>query len=385
MVLIPKYQNSGIIARQDNTYVSKPIMPERIKRTYIPPQQAQFIQDNRTKWQQIRDRARADREYDRYMEAKKTEEGLRALEGFLTFTDYAGLATGVGSIISKGIPMISRQAAKQLAKRSMTNRVREVNKVLSTNIKDNAVINAYRSNPRIVDTGTLNEYSKYLSSIFPDSQLQDVYFHGGPKGIIKFNRPNSGARNKAINSITKDHGIYFADTEELSKYYAGNKGQVYRVKINSPNTMRYDNPHMIFDKVKGSQDYRFSADAVTNDWYNRLGLDRYNSIVKEKSANATSKGQITVFNPDDIRILGSSEDLQGFKQWKQNPVTVEHTYSRIPNTPAQYDRTLKNAAKAYTGPAVIGGMLAAPVIGLLSMDRNKKKEVKKKKEKNDIQ
>lgn len=36
MKLIPKYQNEGLVTRQDNTYVAKP--PKLIKRTYTPTQ-----------------------------------------------------------------------------------------------------------------------------------------------------------------------------------------------------------------------------------------------------------------------------------------------------------------------------------------------------------
>lgn len=35
MKLIPKYQNEGLVTRQDNTYVAKPTIPPKlIKRTY---------------------------------------------------------------------------------------------------------------------------------------------------------------------------------------------------------------------------------------------------------------------------------------------------------------------------------------------------------------
>lgn len=39
------------------------------------------------------------------MQAKKYEEGLHNLNGILTFTDYATLATGLGSLLSKGASM----------------------------------------------------------------------------------------------------------------------------------------------------------------------------------------------------------------------------------------------------------------------------------------
>lgn len=51
MKLIPKYQNAGLVTRQDNTYVAKPTIPPKlIKRTYTPTQ-SYVSQDNRSEWQ----------------------------------------------------------------------------------------------------------------------------------------------------------------------------------------------------------------------------------------------------------------------------------------------------------------------------------------------
>lgn len=48
MKLIPKYQNEGLVTRQDNTYVAKPTIPPKlIKRTYTPTQ-SYVSQDNRS-------------------------------------------------------------------------------------------------------------------------------------------------------------------------------------------------------------------------------------------------------------------------------------------------------------------------------------------------
>ena len=53
------------------------------------------------------------------MQAKNTEEGLHNLNGFLTFTDYVGLGTGVGSIIGRGLKYAGKQAIKRATKNKM--------------------------------------------------------------------------------------------------------------------------------------------------------------------------------------------------------------------------------------------------------------------------
>ena len=63
MKLIPKYQNEGLVTRQDNTYVAKPTIPPKlIKRTYTPTQ-SYVSQDNRSEWQ--REQGMVSREFRR--------------------------------------------------------------------------------------------------------------------------------------------------------------------------------------------------------------------------------------------------------------------------------------------------------------------------------
>lgn len=44
------------------------------------------------------------------MQDKKTEEGLRNLNGFLTFTDYATMGLGAGSLFTKGLKWAGKKA-----------------------------------------------------------------------------------------------------------------------------------------------------------------------------------------------------------------------------------------------------------------------------------
>lgn len=58
MKLIPKYQNEGLVTRQDNTYVAKPTIPPKlIKRTYTP---TQSYVSQESEWQGSK---KADEEY----------------------------------------------------------------------------------------------------------------------------------------------------------------------------------------------------------------------------------------------------------------------------------------------------------------------------------
>lgn len=100
---ILKYQNpSSGIQRRDAIKDYRPQIQEPIKQQYTPTY-SEISQDNRSEWEKSQSREKADKAYKDYMQAKNTEEGLHNLNGFLTFTDYVGLGTGVGSIIGRGM------------------------------------------------------------------------------------------------------------------------------------------------------------------------------------------------------------------------------------------------------------------------------------------
>lgn len=122
MKLIPKYQNEGLVTRQDNTYVAKPTIPPKlIKRTYTPTQ-SYVSQDNRSEWQREQGSKKADEEYKKYVEDKKMQQGLENLNGFLNFVDAATIATGVGSVVGKGLRWGGKKVANQLVKRKINGR-----------------------------------------------------------------------------------------------------------------------------------------------------------------------------------------------------------------------------------------------------------------------
>ena len=122
---------------------------------------------------------------------------------------------------------------------SRTNRTRQIVNSFKKNLKISDKLDVLKDNPEFGQIGTPFDYSNYIDDIFRDSQLKGIYYHGGPKGIEKFRTPKDPefALNKAINSGTKDQGIYFTGDKKLANYYkSSNKNaKVYKVKLNSQN------------------------------------------------------------------------------------------------------------------------------------------------------
>ena len=130
--MIVKYQNPPHgVARRDAIKDYRPNIPNRIRRAtpaehiqsmidiYGQSEQPTVTSDAKSPWQHQQAQEAASKGYDDYMQAKKYEEGLHNLNGILTFTDYATLATGLGSLLSKGASMAGRYAGKQMAKRAV--------------------------------------------------------------------------------------------------------------------------------------------------------------------------------------------------------------------------------------------------------------------------
>ena len=212
--MIIKYQEPAQpIARRDAIRDYRPNIPNRIRKAtpaehiqsminiYGQSEQPIVTSDAKSPWQHQQAHEAASKGYDDYMQAKKYEEGLHNLNGILTFTDYATLATGLGSLLSKGASMAGKQVGKQMAKRAIR---RESRKHIPSN--SDPFLNLGRSfndfgNPRRSITESLNNFIEYLNDPETIKRLQDIdkelgtrYMEGrqwfldeAAKGNIKFN------------------------------------------------------------------------------------------------------------------------------------------------------------------------------------------------------
>lgn len=251
-------------------------------------------------------------------------------------------------------------------------KARIIAKEIDRQIDNNPILSVYQSNPRLMDTGSAYEYSDYIQSIFPESIVNGTYYHGGPQGITEFKTPNQLEHlNQGINTATKDHGIYFTPDKYLARIYAttatkkAGQPNIYTTRLNIRNPFRYEHPSWYAEKFLGTQDLRFSPGSISQKWYDKLNLKNYDSVLRTKSANAWDDGEIAMLNPEDIHILGSQKDVNGFTQWKQNPTYVYKpldNLEKIENNPVAYMKSFSNYAKAAAPALKLGSMVAIPSI-----------------------
>jgi hypothetical protein len=168
---------------------------------------------------------------------------------------------------------------------------------LSTPVKS-GVSELFQNNPELSSIGTPQQYSAYLDTIFPNSKVKDVVYHGGPIQIT----------NKFNESLTEDglyKGIYFTDNQsylkELNKIKPTSK--VTSVIINAKDNYNMEEP---------------IGYGVGQEWK----LEQYDSI-SGKDSGQTSEGNIyAVRSPEQIYVLGSKQDVEGFKQFVKAPSAI---------------------------------------------------------------
>lgn len=208
---IVKYQEPAQpINRRDAIRDYRPNIPNRIRRAtpaehiqsminiYGQSEQPTVTSDVKSPWQHQQAQEAASKGYDDYMQAKKYEEGLHNLNGILTFTDYATLATGLGSLLSKGASMAGRYAGKQMAKRAVGKEFKKGTKHLATpnNMLPNNVGWGPRQSIHVVhDTDAPTKLTLY------SPERWDAIHEGAPEVGIWYQGKLGNPRTAANHSI----------------------------------------------------------------------------------------------------------------------------------------------------------------------------------------
>ena len=299
--------------------------------------------------------------------------------------NYINAGIGAGLFLLPNVIEKPFKFAKKLYKER--NIISKINKELEKGIKENSVLESYNKVPANKDIGTAYDYLDFLDNIYPNSKLNATFYHGGPKGITQFKSAKElGSTNKGINSGTKDYGIYLADDKSLAQYYANTHKKdnryLYNIRVNVQNPMRYETNNWYLDKFTDTENLRFTPAQITQKWYDRLNLKNYDGIYHTKSKNAFEDGELVMLDGNNIHIMGTPEESQMFRTWKQNPqYSSKPLQEEISLTPEQYDRSFLNYAKAAKSGLTLTGILTTPLLPVLYDIYQKPKTAKTRKSK----
>lgn len=173
-----------------------------------------------------------------------------------------------------------------------------------------SVLEVYKSNPELSKIGSASEYQEYINTIFPDSKVKDVVYHGTNKTFEQFSKD-------AEKATISDQGMFFAPT----KNQARNSGKIIvKAVINSNPLISDDRIERISEKKKQEL------------------LDQgYTGYIYSYNKTISSADDIVVFKPEQIHILGNKQDLENFKNFKSKNQTFNSK-----------EKALKIWARAYT-------------------------------------
>ena len=73
--------------------------------------------------------------------------------------------------------------------REMIDKVKNFNQFINENVSNNiksGVEFVYKRQPELTNIGTPEQYSRYLGSIFPNSKVKGIFYHGSPNKFSEF-------------------------------------------------------------------------------------------------------------------------------------------------------------------------------------------------------
>ena len=91
----------------------------------------------------------------------------------------------------------------------------------------------FDSNPELSSIGTPQQYSQYLGTIFPDSQVKDIVYHGTDKENIEFIKNNVEGYFTKVKGGTPN-AVFFSKDKAP-------EGSVYDRKFNVPVILNFQN------------------------------------------------------------------------------------------------------------------------------------------------
>jgi hypothetical protein len=155
----------------------------------------------------------------------------------------------------------------------------------------NQVNKIFKDNPDLASIGTVEQYTQYLDTVFPDSQFKNIVYHVSPNKFTEFKDPSSSGFSN----------IWFSE-KPLTDQYGNN---IYAVVLDIKNPLS-----------EWSSEYRKEINAFEAPIsQSKEGIPQYKYDSTIRSSRVDNGKSITVRSPKQINILGSNKDIEGFRKF----------------------------------------------------------------------
>lgn len=151
--------------------------------------------------------------------------------------------------------------------------------------------------PELKTIGTPQQYSQYLNTIFPNSKIKNIVYHGTMEHLV----PTDGK--------FKGYVTYFTDV----KNYAQTVGANVNKKIVSA-VIDIKNPYIAPSEIADVPKEIHDTDEYTNPRIIKSSNNKYDSVIGIDAGQKEGR-TIAVFEPEQIHVLGSKYDIEQFKKF----------------------------------------------------------------------
>jgi hypothetical protein len=184
---------------------------------------------------------------------------------------------------------------------------------IDTPVIKEGVSELFESNPELANIGTQEQYSQYLDTIFPDSKVKDIVVHLSRVPNIEKFKINDNTQGNFINSQVLGSGVYFASPDSID-YWSMELGFIDDI------TGAYTKNRNIYFAILNS---KFPEEFQKN-YIDDIDVKEGTDVVINQSRITGKREEYVVKNPDIIHILGSKQDIEGFKEFVGSQVATDN-------------------------------------------------------------
>ncbi len=165
----------------------------------------------------------------------------------------------------------------------------------------------FEQNPELATIGSREEYSEYLQSIFPETKFGSIIFHNTSETFENFDRQFISKGN-----VSFGEGFYFTDKIDNHKGFRGSDKTISAV-VNLQRIFIDSNEDKKQRELPKNNPYVNSHDRLIDvqEQHNIFLEENFDGVI----ATYNNKNEIVVFHPENIHILGSQKDIDGFKKF----------------------------------------------------------------------
>ena len=212
-----------------------------------------------------------------------------------------------------------------------------------SNVKK-GVLDLFSSNAELSSIGTPEQYSEYLDSIFPNSQVKDIVYHG------------TGIRFDSFSKRSEYDVIFFADLDYAQTFadkYSDGKSTINGVKqepvvitaiVNIENPLKIDGVKFQRRRMKPGIGYAEG----TEDAREILSKNSDKDGLIGKDNSKIDNHTYVVRDSSQTHILGSKQDIREFENFVSKSQPTAPVIVETPKQEGQYEFEFSNGFKVYT-------------------------------------